>query len=125
MRFMRCSHRPTRATPPDVEARLAAGLLVSALIRRVDAAGGSATVLAKGDATAGALLVQCAERGVPGALLERTLDPQGRYGWTATGPDDVAMRTDYIARRRRGDPDLWVVELDIADAAQILADISG
>lgn len=105
--------------------RLAAGLLVSALVRRVGAVGGNATVLARGDATAGALLIQLAQRGVPGALLERTLDRSGAYAWTPTGPDDDAARAAYIARRRHSDPDLWVVELDSADAAALLADVAG
>jgi hypothetical protein len=104
--------------------RLAAGLLVSALIRRVEVAGGSAMVLARGDATAGALLIQLAERGVAGPLLERTLDSRGRYVWTSAGPEDSGARSDYIARRRRSDPDLWVVELDVADAAKIVADVA-
>jgi hypothetical protein len=105
--------------------RLAAGLLVSALIRRVEAAGGSGMVLARGDSTAGALLIQLAERGVPGALLERTLDQKGDYAWAPTGPADAEERADYIARRRRNDPDLWVIELDAADAATIVADVVG
>ena len=104
--------------------RLAAGLLVSALIRRVEAAGGNAMVLAKGDATAGALLIQLAERGVPGPLLERTLDSRGSYAWTVAGPDDAGARADYIARRRRSDPDLWVIELDAADAATIVEEVA-
>jgi len=107
-----------------MDARPAAGLLVSALIRRVDAGGGNATVLAKGDATAGAILIQLADRGVVTGLLERTLGPQG-YAWQPTGPNDPAERDDYIARRRRGDPDLWVVELDSPDAARIVQDIAG
>jgi hypothetical protein len=106
-------------------ARLAAGLLVSALIRRVEAAGGSAMVLARGDATAGALLIQLAERGVAGPLLERTLDSRGHYTWTPAGPEGPGARADYIVRRRRRDPDLWVVELDAADAAGILAEVAG
>jgi hypothetical protein len=104
--------------------RLAAGLLVSALIRRVDAAGGNATVLAKGDATAGALLIQLADRGVAGPLLERTLDSKGDYAWTPTGPGDAEGRADYIARRRRSDPDLWVIELDGVDAATIVNEVA-
>jgi hypothetical protein len=108
-----------------VSDRLAAGFLVSALIRRVDATGGSGMVLARGDATAGALLIQLAERGVAGALLERTLDSKGDYVWTPTGPDDAAARADYIARRRRSDPDLWVIELDSAGAAEIVAEVAG
>lgn len=105
--------------------RLAAGMLVSALIRRAEEAGGSGMVLAKGDATAGALLIQLAERGQPGPLLERRLDPEGRYRWEPTGPDAEDERGDYIARRRRGDPDLWVIELDIADAMALVEEIAG
>jgi hypothetical protein len=106
-------------------ARLAAGVLVSALIRRVEAAGGSAMVLARGDATAGALLIQLAERGVAGPLLERTLDSRGLYAWTSAGPEEASARADYIARRRRSDPDLWVIELDMADAAAIVTEVAG
>ncbi|WP_404710990.1 DUF1491 family protein [Sphingomonas sp. MMS24-J13] len=104
--------------------RLAAGLLVSALIRRVEAAGGSAMVLARGDATAGSLLIQLAERGVAGQLLERTLNSRGSYAWTPVGPEDPAARGDYIARRRRNDPDLWVIELDAAHAAAIVNEVA-
>ena len=105
--------------------RLAAGLVVSALIRRVEAAGGSGMVLARGDATAGALLIQLADRGVPGALLEHMLDARGEYAWAPMGPDDAGARSDYIARRRRNDPDLWVIELDAKDAATIVAEVTG
>jgi len=105
--------------------RLAAGLLVAALIRRVQNAGGSGMVLAKGDATAGALLIQLADRGVPGALLERRLDAQGNYRWSPTGPDEDSERGDYIARRRRSDPDLWVIELDVADAMALVEEVAG
>ena len=106
-------------------ARLAAGMLVSALIRRAEQAGGSAMVLAKGDATAGALLIQLAERGVAGALLERRLDPEGAYRWSPTGPDDPEQRGDYVARRRRSDPDLWVIELDVADGLALVNEVAG
>ena len=105
--------------------RLAAGMLVSALIRRAEEQGGSGMVLAKGDATAGALLIQLAERGQPGPLLERRLDPQGQYRWSPTGPDEESARADYIARRRRGDPDLWVIELDVAAAMQLVEEVAG
>ena len=106
-------------------ARLAAGMLVSALIRRAEQAGGSGMVLARGDATAGALLIQLAERGQPGALLERRLDPEGHYRWSPTGPDADEERGDYIRRRRRGDPDLWVIELDVADGMALVEDVAG
>jgi hypothetical protein len=106
-------------------ARLTAGMLVSALVRRVEQEGGSAAVLARGDAAAGALLIQLAERGVPGPLIERVLDRNGAYVWEPTGPEDPAMRGDYIARRRRSDPDLWVLELDLPGAATIVGEVAG
>ena len=105
--------------------RLAAGMLVSALIRRAEEAGGSGMVLARGDATAGALLIQLAERGQPGPLLERRLDPTGSYRWSPTGPESDAERGDYIARRRRSDPDLWVIELDVAEGLALVEAIAG
>ena len=105
--------------------RLTAGMLVSALIRRAEEKGGSGMVLAKGDATAGALLIQLAERGVPGPLLERRLDPEGLYRWSPTGPDADSERGDYIARRRRGDPDLWVIELDLANGMALVEEVAG
>ena len=103
--------------------RLAAGVLVSALIRRIEAEGGSAVVLSKGDATSGAMLVQLADRGIAGALVERRLGIDG-YEWAETGPSDRSQQTDYLARRRRGDPDLWVLELDHRDAGSILREIA-
>jgi hypothetical protein len=106
-------------------ARLAAGLLVSALIRRAEEMGGSGMVLARGDATAGALLIQLARRGQPGPLLERRLDATGAYRWSPTGPEAHAERGDYIARRRRTDPDLWVVELDVADGLALVEAVTG
>ncbi|WP_420138598.1 DUF1491 family protein [Sphingomonas sp.] len=104
--------------------RLAAGMLVSALIRRVEELGGHGAVLAKGDATAGAVLIQLAERGVSGDLLERRLDQDGGYCWSPTGPDNPEERGDYLARRRRSDPDLWVIELDVANAREIVDQIA-
>lgn len=105
--------------------RAASGLLVSALLRRVSAAGGHGAVLSRGDATAGAILLVLAERGVTRRLLERGMTPDGSYGWIASGPkaiDEPGALTDYLARRRRNDPDLWVVELDAPD--DILSDLA-
>jgi hypothetical protein len=105
-----------------MEARPAAGLLVSALIRRVQAEGDNAMVLAKGDATAGAILILIADRGITSALLERSLGVAG-YDWRPTGPADPGERDDYIARRRRSDPDLWVIELDSPQAEAIVREM--
>ncbi len=105
--------------------RPAAGLLVSAVIRRVAAAGGNAAILARGDATSGAILFLCLEKGQNPRFFERGLGPDGASGLRPTGPDtlaDDADATDYWRRRRSRDPDLWVVELDIAGAERFAAE---
>jgi hypothetical protein len=110
-----------------VGARLATGLLISALIRHTEAHGGFATILAKGDSTAGAILLVAMDKGRVSGLWERIFVLAGSYEWTQIGPQDVENPSgfdDYISRRRRGDPDLWVIELDIPDAAQFTADFT-
>lgn len=105
--------------------RLTSRMTIDALSRRVRAAGGFATVLARGDDMAGAILLVCTERGSFKSLLERTLDLRGEYNWTPCGPQDVesdATRDAYIQRRRLNDPDLWLIELDIADAERFAAE---
>lgn len=105
--------------------RLSSDLMVSALIRRVEAAGGHAMVLARGDRGGGAILIACAEKGRVEKLLERTLDLDGAYVWTGCGPAAPAepqQFQDYLDRRRARDPDLWIVELDIAQAERFAAE---
>lgn len=107
------------------EARPATGLSVSALIRRTEVEGGSAMVLAKGDLTAGAILLLLADRGQPVGMLERVWIFDGGFGLERVGPADLQMpgaASDYIARRRRSDPDLWAVEIDHPDALQLARD---
>ena len=108
-----------------MSARLASGLIVNALIRRVNAAGGSAMVLAKGDAEAGAILVLTLERGVNPGFFERGIGPDGESALVRSGPaafEDSGAVSDYWQRRRSRDPDLWVVELDIASAERFAAE---
>lgn len=106
-------------------ARLAAGLLVNALVRRVNAAGGSAMVLARGDADAGAILVLAQERGGNPGFFERGIGPDGAPALVRSGPaefsDDGAV-SDYWQRRRSRDSDLWVIELDVAEAERFAAE---
>ncbi|MDX2209348.1 MAG: DUF1491 family protein [Sphingopyxis sp.] len=103
--------------------RLPARLLVDLLLRSAVAGGGFATVLARGDDHGGAVLIQCRDRGAEGPLLERLFDGL----WQPVGPESAAgpaERDAYIARRRRADPDLWLIELDIPDAPQFVAELT-
>lgn len=99
--------------------RLTSSVLVTALIRAAESQGGFGAVLAKGDPVAGAVAVILAERGVKSRFLERMLGPDGDYRWADPASADERDESAFaalIARRRRVDPDLWVVELDIASA---------
>jgi hypothetical protein len=100
-------------------------MLAGALIKRVGQAGGFAMVLHKGDATSGTIIVQCLERGMKTGLFERVPDYRGGYHMVSCGPandSDPEAATQYIARRLRSDPDLWLIELDIADAERFAAE---
>jgi hypothetical protein len=106
-----------------VTPRLTSAMLVSALVRRVNNEGGAATVLAKGDTTAGAIILILMERGMVQSVRERVLGGNGAYSWISVGPDDQADRDAYLNRRRDRDSDLWLVELDIANAERFTAEI--
>lgn len=99
--------------------RLPTGVLVSAMLRRVNDAGGFGIVLARGDAQAGGVLV-VAVTGGETRLLERGIGRDGRVGLIDSTP--AADLTEYWRRRRARDPDLWVIELDIADAERFAAE---
>ena len=106
-------------------ARLASHVVVQALIRRVNAQGGSAMVLARGDAEAGAVLILALERGENPRFFERGIGPEGVPALVRSGPlqpEDPSEITDYWQRRRHRDPDLWVLELDTAEAERFAAE---
>ena len=106
--------------------RLTTRMRVDALMRRVQAAGGFATVLVHGDDGAGALFIVLRARDGTQSVMARTLGPDG-YGWTVVAsqpPGETGLVGEYIVRQRRYDPDAWAVELDIADAERFVAESS-
>lgn len=107
------------------DSRLPAALEATALLRRIEAEGGFATVMRKGDPESGALLLVVTGRGAHHAVLERILTLDGAYLWTRTGPAESASSTDvadFLARRTRFDPDSWIIELDIATPERFIAE---
>lgn len=105
------------------EARLPAHLEVAGLVRQVNAAGGFATVLAKGEPDAGTIMVITCCNGREFRLYERMPQVDGTRAWTlvrqADSPADTDF-TDYVNRRRSQDGDLWIVELDIAEGQRFI-----
>ncbi|WP_309611333.1 DUF1491 family protein [Sphingomonas sp.] len=106
------------------EARLAAEVEASALLRLVEQRGGFGAVLHKGDATRGALLLAISERGAAVTCLARELTMSGNYGWARVGPAtaDAGMLRNFLEKRRRGDPDEWQIELDVPSAERFIAE---
>ena len=102
--------------------RLASSVLVGAMIRQAETEGGFAAVLAKGDADAGSILVVLTERGANVCVYERLLQPGGSYAWgeATAGSETIS---DLVARRRRFDPDLWVLELDVPSQQRFAAEM--
>lgn len=104
---------------------LPAHVEVGAIIRRTQASGDYATVLRKGDAERGSVLLVVSRRGRHVACLERVLDFVAGYRWQAVGPAESASSVDvdaFLAKRARFDEDSWVLELDIADAERFIAE---
>lgn len=109
-----------------MSAQLTSQLLVGALVRRTNAEGGSAMVLRKGEATSGTIVLQLLERGQNMGLFERVTDLSGQKQLRPCGPRQSEQDTEilqYIDKRMRVDPDIWFVELDIADGQRLAAEI--
>lgn len=110
-----------------MDARVAASVLVSALMRRAEAQGGFAAVMARGDPTAGSILVSLVERGGKPRFYERIIQSSGRYGWQeiaqkAAGNDEETQK--FLARRRNFDPDMWILELDVPSTERFAAEMN-
>lgn len=106
-----------------MEGRLPAHLEVSALIRRVQSEGGFAAVLAKGEREAGTILLVTTENGRNTRVFERMPQLDGSPSWTCSkeqDPENKELFNQYLERRKSQDSDLWIVELDIANAERLI-----
>jgi hypothetical protein len=104
-----------------IEPRLASGVTISAIKRLAEAEGDFAMVLKKGDAVSGAILLIGQIRGADPIIYERYPSLDGQSSWQ---PVDLADRTsdsvqNYWKKCCHRDPDLWVLELDVASPARL------
>lgn len=93
--------------------RLTAEFWVRAYLARLRLADIPAFVVARGDATAGAVLVKLATLDGQARAFQRGLDPAtGARRWMVLAEGEEAGVEAVIARARRTDPDLWVIEVE-------------
>lgn len=93
---------------------LSSDVWVAALIRRAEIGGAFATVVKKGDARAGTVLVKVfntAERRA--RIYAEAFGPDGDRLWMQPVDSEQEAELDaYVERQRGYDPDLWVVEIE-------------
>ncbi|MDA7787605.1 DUF1491 family protein [Sphingomonadaceae bacterium] len=106
-----------------MDSRLPAHLEVSGIIRSVQAEGGFATVLAKGEKDAGTILIVSVVNGENAQLYERMPQMDGSRAFVCTRQQDTENKREfdeYLTKRGDQDADIWVLELDIADAERFI-----
>lgn len=107
-----------------MDSRIPTHIEVSGLIRAVEAAGGFATVLAKGERDAGTLAILTIERDKNARFHERMPQLDGSRAFICTREENTENKqefTEYLAKRQRQDSDLWIVELDVPDGERFIA----
>ena len=104
--------------------QLSSDIWVYALIRRVELAGSFATVVRKGDARGGAVLVKTFDRKTRQArLYAEAMAGDGGSIWMRPVASEQEAGVDaYITRAARIDPDIWVVEIEDDDGRRFLTE---
>ncbi|MFC3629102.1 DUF1491 family protein [Paracoccus angustae] len=103
------------------EPRLATGIWVAAYLARLGLANIPAYVTARGDDTAGAVLVKCAHLDGTARLYGREWDcDTDSRPWQVLAVGLELEIDQAIARQRGFDPDLWVIEIESRDGRTLL-----
>ncbi len=101
--------------------RLTSDFWVQAYLTRLRQEGVAAYVMARGDATAGAVTVKLATMDGRAQAFQRSLDPaSGGRVWTPLTEGPEAEVDAMLARQRARDPDLWIIELEDRDGRTLL-----
>lgn len=104
--------------------RLATGIWVSAYLARLQAEGISTYVVAKGDATAGAVLVKLATMDGQAQAFQRSVDLMtGEREWMVLAEGEERSVDESIRKQRSFDPDLWVIEVEDARGRHMLGEL--
>lgn len=102
-------------------ARLTAEFWVQAYLTRLRLADIPAFVVARGDATAGAVLVKQSTLDGRARAFQRSFDPMtGERQWMVLADGEERDVDATIARQRDFDPDLWVIEVEDREGRHLL-----
>ena len=105
--------RATRSAAPPVTARLATHVWVAAYLTRLRLADIPAFVVARGDPTAGAVLVKLNTLDGRARLYQRSFDlMSGARAWIVLAEGEEPAVDASIAKQRSFDRDLWVIEVE-------------
>ena len=101
--------------------RLTSDFWVRAYLARLQQAGIPAYVTAKGDATAGAVLVKVASLDGQAKAYQRSFDLRADARvWVILREGDERDVDAAITRQRSFDPDLWVIEVEDRQGRSLL-----
>ena len=101
--------------------RLTSDFWVRAYLARLEQAGIPAFITAKGDATAGAVLVKVANLDGQAKAYQRSFDLMSDSRVWVVLSDGLEPDVDAaIARQRSFDPDLWVIEVEDRQGRSLL-----
>ena len=93
-------------------ARLTAEFWVAAYRRRLELFNIPVFVVARGDATAGAILIKLSTLDGQATLYQRSFNADGQRLWMDIQSGTENELDAYISKQRDFDPDLWVLEIE-------------
>ena len=100
--------------------RLTAEFWVQAYLARLRLADIPAFVTARGDATAGAVVVKLNTLDGAAQAFARSYDATGTRVWAPLAEGPEAEVEAAVGRQRRFDPDLWVIEVEDRQGRHLL-----
>ena len=103
--------------------RLPAHLEVAGILRLAESLGGFGMVLQKGERDAGTILLATIYHDEPARLYEKMPQFDGNRRFVpvrAQGPDKAGDFSEYLARRKNQDADIWIIEVDIPDSERFV-----
>jgi len=95
--------------------RLKSELKIQAWLRRAAGLGLMATVVRKGEAESGSIMLKIVRHGLGCEVYSPITAPNGEAAWLSAFPHGPAKESEadaYLQRQAGYDPDLWVLEIE-------------